>query len=115
MHPDRVWRLQMHKTTQLLEQIDQFVRNNGAHLLVVPIPVPYDLGEHSPQCVFDICRDIGIECLGLGNVLTESDFLPDYHWKDSGHRKAGLFLAEKIESLMPELTPASNSKLSAAE
>jgi len=47
------------------------------------------------KAVVERCRDLGLDCIDTGTVMSARDFFPgDAHWNKEGHRKAADLLYE---------------------
>lgn len=99
-----------------LVNIADLARARGGRLIVMIIPqnfyagaapVPHlapDLWKRIPEIVAEgglrkaalaQCRQLGLECIDAGTVMTSADFFPgDAHWNSAGHRKAADLLYE---------------------
>lgn len=93
-------------TRKLLREIADYVRQRGAHLFVLVIPVreavplPDPVPEH--EATLGILRELSVPFLDSRPLLTEADYLTgeDAHWSKSGHRKAAEQLFEPLVRLL---------------
>jgi hypothetical protein len=97
-------------TASLVRRIREEAAALDAMLVALLIPQEGDLNV--PSRHYSAARamfaDLGIPCCELRDALAKDDYLPmpDGHWTDSGHRKAGEKLAGFLE---PLLRPESSS------
>jgi hypothetical protein len=97
-----------------LLNIAALARERGGRLVVLlipqnfyagPVPVPHLAPALWPRIAEIVasgglrkaaagrCRELGLECIDAGSVMTPDDFFPgDAHWNRAGHQKAGRLL-----------------------
>jgi hypothetical protein len=100
----RITALKRSTTRELLRQIGQYVSEQGAHLLLLIIPHPNDLGGDTVfyQDLLSDCRDFGIDILEVRSLLTKDDYtnVGYPHWIDSGHAKISEVLTVRAKAIL---------------
>jgi hypothetical protein len=91
-------------TVELVRQVRDEAAALEAPLVALLIPQEGDLDVPSRhyRAARTMFENLGIPCCELLDTLTSDDYLPmpDGHWVDSGHRKAGEKLAAFIEPFL---------------
>jgi hypothetical protein len=87
-------------TDAYLKELNAYVKENNAELIVLVIPTEADVKEKSTQYqnVIKILNDASIKYVDNTSLFTTDDYMKTGggHWKNSGHIKAGHELSKYL-------------------
>jgi hypothetical protein len=87
-------------TDTYLKELNAYVKENNAELIVLVIPTEADIKEKSTQYqdVVKILNESGIKYVDNTGLFTADDYMKTGggHWKNSGHIKAGHALSKYL-------------------
>lgn len=85
-------------TKAYLKQLNEYVKENGAELIVLVIPSLNDVKKKGDQYfnALKVLKELSLDYVDPISQFTESDYLTidGGHWKNSGHIKAGHTLSK---------------------
>lgn len=102
-------------TRDYLKQLDDYVKQNNAELIVLVIPASEDVvkgKEYHYENLLKILNEFSIRYVDPISQLTADDYLKidGGHWKNSGHRKAGYALSKYLLDLVKSKNQTSFKK-----
>jgi len=114
--PDASWNASVETTRALLGDLKAYLDSQGVPLVVLNIPSIDDAQSitRAYTTLVDISSALGLYRLDVQQGLTTDDYVPvpDGHWTNSGHEKAGAvvnacldYMADHPGSICPEATP----------
>lgn len=87
-------------TKDYLKQLNDYVKENGAELIVLVIPALNDIKEKDDHYfnTIKVLKELSLDYIDPISQFTESDYLTidGGHWKNSGHIKAGHTLSKYL-------------------